>query len=80
MDSVVNKPGGTARVTVIGREPDSVRYHLLSDAGQAWVLDLPKEVADVELGDVFDWEGTDFTAPTRVSFGGEVLFEAPVVA
>jgi hypothetical protein len=77
MDSVINKPGGTAAVIAIEQIPTGWRYHLESDKGVIGAIDVPQQLADVELGDEFDYEGEDFTKPTRISFGGLVLFETP---
>lgn len=78
VETVINKPGGIAKVTAVEELPDGARrYRLESETGQASFLDLSAPVTDVVVGDVFDWEGEDFLSPARISFGGEVLFEAP---
>ena len=80
MDSVINKPGGTAAVIAIEQTATGWRYHLESDKGVIGAVDVPEQLVDVELGDEFDYEGEDFHAPSRISFGGLVLFEAPTSA
>lgn len=74
---MINKPGGTAKVTVIETIATGWRYHLESDRGEIGGLDTLVRVADLEVGDELDYEG-DFQSPDRISFGGLVLFEPPL--
>ena len=76
IEELINKPGGVAHVSAIEQVSGGWRYHLASESGEARVLDLPGPLADVTVGDEFDYEGA-FDDPARISLGGQVLWERP---
>lgn len=76
IEEIVNKPGGTATVNAITPTESGCRYELLTPEGERGAIESAECLVDVEVGDVFDYEGS-FPQPDRVSVGGQVLWESP---